>query len=268
MTCVTIFNFCSGRFCCFKCHVLLWLKRLCLSSLIPPFTSHPSLSPPLRKAESKAPPSGSAELPPEYLTSPLSQQSQVPQWKLVMVYCWLQVSPTDEYFLKKRIKEMTATCLEAVWDPWPPCGLASVQSTIYLVYISMALTVRHADTLPETGTSKVSHNQPQGLVSASWFSLFCHQMPPKRDEAALQEEEELQLAIALSQSEAEEKERMVSLTAETFRHTLGRQVTNLVVSRNMFKRGFEVLKRYIILLFSVCTILCCYPAYSALLFFF
>ncbi|GCC20398.1 hypothetical protein chiPu_0018957 [Chiloscyllium punctatum] len=34
------------------------------------------------------------------------------------------------------------------------------------------------------------------------------QLPPKRDEAALQEEEELQLAIALSQSEAEEKERM------------------------------------------------------------
>lgn len=41
-------------------------------------------------------------------------------------------------------------------------------------------------------------------------------MPPKRDEAALQEEEELQLAIALSQSEAEEKERMVSCTAELF----------------------------------------------------
>lgn len=39
------------------------------------------------------------------------------------------------------------------------------------------------------------------------------QMPPKRDEAALQEEEELQLAIALSQSEAEEKERMVGFTA-------------------------------------------------------
>uniref|UniRef100_A0A8V5GSF5 Uncharacterized protein n=1 Tax=Melopsittacus undulatus TaxID=13146 RepID=A0A8V5GSF5_MELUD len=34
------------------------------------------------------------------------------------------------------------------------------------------------------------------------------QLPPKRDETALQEEEELQLAIALSQSEAEEKERM------------------------------------------------------------
>ncbi|KAM5135291.1 hepatocyte growth factor-regulated tyrosine kinase substrate isoform 3-T3 [Mantella aurantiaca] len=34
------------------------------------------------------------------------------------------------------------------------------------------------------------------------------QMPPKRDESALQEEEELQLAIALSQSEAEEKERV------------------------------------------------------------
>ncbi|XP_061701347.1 hepatocyte growth factor-regulated tyrosine kinase substrate isoform X2 [Syngnathoides biaculeatus] len=71
--------------------------------------NHPSLSPPLRKAESKPASTGAAELPPEYLTSPLSQQSQ---------------------------------------------------------------------------------------------------MPPKRDEAALQEEEELQLAIALSQSEAEEKERM------------------------------------------------------------
>ncbi|XP_055448201.1 hepatocyte growth factor-regulated tyrosine kinase substrate isoform X2 [Psammomys obesus] len=34
------------------------------------------------------------------------------------------------------------------------------------------------------------------------------QLPPKRDETALQEEEELQLALALSQSEAEEKERM------------------------------------------------------------
>uniref|UniRef100_A0A8C9SPQ2 Hepatocyte growth factor-regulated tyrosine kinase substrate n=1 Tax=Scleropages formosus TaxID=113540 RepID=A0A8C9SPQ2_SCLFO len=39
------------------------------------------------------------------------------------------------------------------------------------------------------------------------------QMPPKRDEAALQEEEELQLAIALSQSEAEEKERMRQKTS-------------------------------------------------------
>ncbi|KAM4598528.1 hepatocyte growth factor-regulated tyrosine kinase substrate isoform 3-T3 [Polymixia lowei] len=77
--------------------------------------NHPSLSPPPRKAEGKAPSAGPAELPPEYLTSPLSQQSQV-----------------------------------------------VVQET----------------------------------------------MPPKRDEAALQEEEELQLAIALSQSEAEEKERM------------------------------------------------------------
>ena len=46
-------------------------------------------------------------------------------------------------------------------------------------------------------------------------ALLSHQMPPKRDEAALQEEEELQLAIALSQSEAEEKERMVGRTAET-----------------------------------------------------
>ncbi|XP_059892222.1 hepatocyte growth factor-regulated tyrosine kinase substrate isoform X3 [Gadus macrocephalus] len=81
--------------------------------------NHPSLSPPPRKAEggkasAAAGAAGPAELPPEYLTSPLSQQSQV-----------------------------------------------VVQET----------------------------------------------MPPKRDEAALQEEEELQLAIALSQSEAEEKER-------------------------------------------------------------
>lgn len=37
------------------------------------------------------------------------------------------------------------------------------------------------------------------------------QLPPKRDETALQEEEELQLALALSQSEAEEKERLVSV---------------------------------------------------------
>ncbi|XP_063076929.1 hepatocyte growth factor-regulated tyrosine kinase substrate isoform X3 [Engraulis encrasicolus] len=74
-----------------------------------------------KKAEGKAPTAAPSELPPEYLTSPLSQQSQ----------------------------------------------------TSDLV----------APTLPP-------------------------QMPPKRDEAALQEEEELQLAIALSQSEAEEKERM------------------------------------------------------------
>ncbi|XP_041943217.1 hepatocyte growth factor-regulated tyrosine kinase substrate isoform X2 [Alosa sapidissima] len=82
-------------------------------------SSHPSLSPPPRKSEGKAPSVAPSELPPEYLTSPLSQQSQV-------------------------------------WDATAP--------------------------------------PPQ--------------MPPKRDEAALQEEEELQLAIALSQSEAEEKERM------------------------------------------------------------
>ncbi|XP_065119152.1 hepatocyte growth factor-regulated tyrosine kinase substrate isoform X3 [Paramisgurnus dabryanus] len=77
--------------------------------------NHPSLSPPPRKAEGKTGSSGQSDLPPEYLTSPLSQQSQV--------------VPTES-------------------------------------------------------------------------------MPPKRDEAVLQEEEELQLAIALSQSEAEEKERM------------------------------------------------------------
>ncbi|EPQ18571.1 Hepatocyte growth factor-regulated tyrosine kinase substrate [Myotis brandtii] len=41
------------------------------------------------------------------------------------------------------------------------------------------------------------------------------QLPPKRDETALQEEEELQLALALSQSEAEEKERMRHKTGYT-----------------------------------------------------
>lgn len=48
---------------------------------------------------------------------------------------------------------------------------------------------------------------------------------------------------------------------------LGRQVTYLVVSRNMCKLASDVLKRYIILLFCVCNILCCYPAYSAWLIF-
>lgn len=51
---------------------------------------------------------------------------------------------------------------------------------------------------------------PALSLAGSHLTPLSHQMPPKRDEAALQEEEELQLAIALSQSEAEEKERMVS----------------------------------------------------------
>lgn len=68
---------CLLRLWCFLQHVLLWLKK----AVCPPWslflTSHPSLSPPLRKADGKAPTTGSADLPPEYLTSPLSQQSQV-----------------------------------------------------------------------------------------------------------------------------------------------------------------------------------------------
>lgn len=60
------------------------LETLIYKVICPPWSlflsSHPSLSPPLRKAEGKAPSSGSAELPPEYLTSPLSQQSQVIIW--------------------------------------------------------------------------------------------------------------------------------------------------------------------------------------------
>ncbi|XP_075025348.1 hepatocyte growth factor-regulated tyrosine kinase substrate isoform X1 [Calonectris borealis] len=89
-----------------------------------------------KKAEGKT--AATSELPPEYLTSPLSQQSQVsgcPVGDLVILTCML---------------------------------------------------------IPLLSTS----------------SSFCSQLPPKRDETALQEEEELQLAIALSQSEAEEKERM------------------------------------------------------------
>ncbi|XP_066560246.1 hepatocyte growth factor-regulated tyrosine kinase substrate isoform X3 [Amia ocellicauda] len=57
---------------------------------------------------------------------------------------------------------------------------------------------------PEYLTSPLSQ-QSQVVVEGS--------LPPKRDEAALQEEEELQLAIALSQSEAEEKERMRQKTS-------------------------------------------------------
>lgn len=86
-----------------------------------------------RKAEGKA--TSTTELPPEYLTSPLSQQSQV-------------------------------------LNPVHPVGTSSLGAPL---------------TLPT-----------------------CPQLPPKRDETALQEEEELQLALALSQSEAEEKERLVS----------------------------------------------------------
>lgn len=87
-----------------------------------------------RKAEGKAP--STTELPPEYLTSPLSQQSQV----------------------------RPARCASSPALLPGPCSPGPV----------------------------------------------CPQLPPKRDETALQEEEELQLALALSQSEAEEKERMVS----------------------------------------------------------
>ncbi|OBS83010.1 hypothetical protein A6R68_22991 [Neotoma lepida] len=87
-----------------------------------------------KKAEGKA--ASTTELPPEYLTSPLSQQSQVR-------------------------------------------GPSS--SPEHLFTSSLGLTSLHP---------------------------FCPQLPPKRDETALQEEEELQLALALSQSEAEEKERM------------------------------------------------------------
>ncbi|XP_033895313.3 hepatocyte growth factor-regulated tyrosine kinase substrate isoform X10 [Acipenser ruthenus] len=60
---------------------------------------------------------------------------------------------------------------------------------------------------PEYLTSPLSQ-QSQVVVGGS--------MPPKRDEAALQEEEELQLAIALSQSEAEEKDRMVCRQKPTY----------------------------------------------------
>ncbi|KAF6094142.1 hepatocyte growth factor-regulated tyrosine kinase substrate [Phyllostomus discolor] len=86
-----------------------------------------------KKAEGKAPPT--TELPAEYLTSPLSQQSQV------------------------------------------------------------------RPALPGASPPRLS-----GPCSPA--HLPCLQLPPKRDETALQEEEELQLALALSQSEAEEKERM------------------------------------------------------------
>lgn len=90
-----------------------------------------------RKTEGKA--AATSELPPEYLTSPLSQQSQV------------------------------SGC---------PIGDLVILTCLFIPLLTTS-------------------------------SSFHFQLPPKRDETALQEEEELQLAIALSQSEAEEKERMV-----------------------------------------------------------
>ena len=68
-----------------KCSIHVWLvdSALILKVVCPPpflvLTSHPSLSPPPRKAEGgkASATAGPAELPPEYLTSPLSQQSQV-----------------------------------------------------------------------------------------------------------------------------------------------------------------------------------------------
>lgn len=90
-----------------------------------------------RKTEGKA--AATSELPPEYLTSPLSQQSQV------------------------------SGC---------PIGDLVILTCLFIPLLTTS-------------------------------SSFHFQLPPKRDETALQDEEELQLAIALSQSEAEEKERMV-----------------------------------------------------------
>ncbi|XP_017309618.1 hepatocyte growth factor-regulated tyrosine kinase substrate isoform X3 [Ictalurus punctatus] len=59
-----------------------------------------------------------------------------------------------------------------------------------------------------SSSSGQSELPPEYLTSPLAQQSQVVPMPPKRDEAALQEEEELQLAIALSQSEAEEKERM------------------------------------------------------------
>lgn len=61
------------------------------------------------------------------------------------------------------------------------------------------------------GTGRPAGTSPWVLLPRPCSAhSVCPQLPPKRDETALQEEEELQLALALSQSEAEEKERMVS----------------------------------------------------------
>uniref|UniRef100_A0A8K9UJS2 Hepatocyte growth factor-regulated tyrosine kinase substrate n=1 Tax=Oncorhynchus mykiss TaxID=8022 RepID=A0A8K9UJS2_ONCMY len=64
-------------------------------------------------------------------------------------------------------------------------------------------------TIPKFGIEKeVRVFSGRERVNKRVSELTRELVPPKRDEAALQEEEELQLAIALSQSEAEEKERM------------------------------------------------------------
>lgn len=69
--------------------------------------------------------------------------------------------------------------------------------------------------------------------------LFWPQLPPKRDETALQEEEELQLAIALSQSEAEEKERMVCV-GRIRGGSMARMLMNLFAAWNSCGAGFHV----------------------------
>uniref|UniRef100_A0ABI7ZLB4 Hepatocyte growth factor-regulated tyrosine kinase substrate n=1 Tax=Felis catus TaxID=9685 RepID=A0ABI7ZLB4_FELCA len=60
----------------------------------------------------------------------------------------------------------------------------------------------------EGKASSTAELPPEYLTSPLSQQSQQSQLPPKRDETALQEEEELQLALALSQSEAEEKERM------------------------------------------------------------
>ncbi|XP_029454964.1 hepatocyte growth factor-regulated tyrosine kinase substrate isoform X3 [Rhinatrema bivittatum] len=68
-----------------------------------------------------------------------------------------------------------------------------------------------AELPPEYLTSPLSQQSQAGEEergAAGTEAQSSRKLPPKRDEAALQEEEELQLAIALSQSEAEEKERV------------------------------------------------------------
>lgn len=65
-------------------------------------------------------------------------------------------------------------------------------------------------TVPGSHTPRSVARCSPGTSALAPHWPFHPQLPPKRDETALQEEEELQLALALSQSEAEEKERLVS----------------------------------------------------------
>ncbi|CAG01108.1 unnamed protein product [Tetraodon nigroviridis] len=91
-----------------------------------------------KKAESKAPASGSAELPPEYLTSPLSQQSQMhsprgdeaalQEEEELQLAIALSQSEAEE---KERMRQKNSYSVYPKTDPTPVTSSAPPVSTLY-----------------------------------------------------------------------------------------------------------------------------------------